>query len=220
MLGMRVGVAATLAALLVGVSGALAAVLPAVLPMDGRVYRDEASQSTAIRFVGRVPATAGGQRVTLLVRECQTRFFRQIGGTQTRTGGMWETTVGGGYGFPLAPSGSTYQARWKGRTTTPFTWRIRIYPQLTKLGPSRYRVSVYTGYGTPLQNLAGKPVVLQRLAEQRYVNVRTLRLRAVDARTFVATFNVPTPGLTLRVLAPTKTVRPCYNGGVSNTTQS
>jgi hypothetical protein len=194
---------------------AFGAILPAVLPMTASVYKDQPSQSFAIRFTGRVPATAGGQSVRLLVRECQSRFSRQIAGTQTAIGGTWEIIVGGGIGFPLA-SGSTFQARWNGRTTAPFTWRTRIHPFVTKLASSRFRVTISTGYGMPLQNFARRTVLVQRLNEGKYVRLRPLRLTAVDARTFAATFRIPTAGLTLRVLAPTKTTRPCYNAGASN----
>ena len=205
-------------AALVG-SVASAALLPAVLPMDARIYRDQASQSLAIRFAGRVPASRA-QRVTLLVRECSSRFYRQIGATTSIGAGTWEMTVGGGYGFPMAPSGSTYRARWNGRFTVPFAWRTQLVPGVTKLSGSRFRVTVYTGYASPLQDLRGRSVILQRLSDGRYVDVRSAVLRLVDARTFTTTFAVPTRGLTLRVLAPTKTTRPCYNAGASAVFQS
>jgi hypothetical protein len=119
---------------------------------DGRPdYRDQGSQSLAIRFTGRVPASRAAQRVTLLVRECSSRFYRQIGGTTTTGGGTWEMTAGGGYGFPMAPSGSTYRARWNGRFTVPFAWRTQLVPGVTKLSASRFRVTVYTGYASPLR---------------------------------------------------------------------
>ena len=94
---------------------------------------------------------------------------------------MWEMTVGGGYGFPMAPSGSTYRARWNGRFTVPFAWRTQLVPGVTKLSASRFRVTVYTGYATPLQDLRGRSVILQRLSDGRYVDVRRAALRVVDA---------------------------------------
>jgi hypothetical protein len=85
----------------------------------------------------------------------------------------------------------------------------------TKVG-SAVRVEVYTGYATPLQDLAGREVVLQRLSDGRFVDVRRRKLRAVDARTFTTSFPLATRGLTMRVLLPTKSARPCYNAGASN----
>lgn len=194
-------------------SGAL---LPAVLPMETQVYRESASQSLAIRFTGRLPVAAANERVVLRVRECNARFFRQVGGARTGAGGMWQMEVGGGYGFPFSPSGSTYVVRWKDRATSPFTWRTRISPGVTKVG-ARARVEVNTGYATPIQNLTGREVILQRLSDGRYVDVRRAKLRALDARRFTATFALGTRGLTMRVLVPTRTARPCYNAGASGT---
>jgi hypothetical protein len=201
------------------VAAGITALLPAVLPMQARVYKDEGSQSLAIRFTGRLPVARANERVTLVVRECNTRYFRQVGGALTTATGGWELTVGGGYGFPFGSSGSTYRVRWKNRMTSPFTWRTRLPVGVTKAG-STVRVSVYTGYASPLQDLAGRDVVLQRLSDGRFVDVRRRKLRAVDARTFSASFALTTRGLTMRVLLPTKSARPCYNAGVSNVFES
>lgn len=57
--------------------------------------------------------------------------------------------------------------------------------------------------------------MLQHLSDDRWADVRRIRLKTVDARSFEATFTVRTEGLTLRVLLPTRTARPCYNAGVS-----
>jgi hypothetical protein len=207
--------------LAVGTTAAVAAVLPAVLPMSVNVYRDQTSQALAIRFSGRMPASATDERVTLLMKTCSSRFYRQISGTRTRAGGTWELTVGGGSGgFGTVESGAAYRARWKDRLTQTFTFRTRLAPGVTRTGPATFRAEIYTGFGTPLVDLGGKSVLLQRLVDGRYLDVRPLRLRLIDARTFRVNFTVTGTGQTMRVLLPTTSARPCYNASASNVFQT
>ena len=204
--------AAAIAIALFFATAAVAATPP--LPMTWQFFTPPGSNVRAIRFEGRLPARAAGERVTLLGRDCNSRFFRQLRLTRTVTGGRWETTVGGPYGTPNdMETGLTYRARWKDRWSVPFTLRVRINPSVVKAAEGRFRVIV-SNWG-PLQSFAGKPVVVQRATGSGWVEAQRARLRLVDARTFTATFAVPSRGLTLRALVPQATARPCFNAGAS-----
>jgi len=207
----------------IGSGTAVAALRPAVLPMDARVFVDPSSKALAIQFSGRVPAASPGDRVVMLVRDCMSRYFRQVGATTTTAGGGWTVLGGGGGtsgGFFLAGSGSTYQARWKGRPTSPFTFRTRIKPFIWKYNPTQFSTWIALGFDDPLVPMGGRTVAVQRLADNGWVTIRTLRLRAQDPRRFEARFTIPTPNLTIRVLASTRTARPCFNSGASDTVRT
>ena len=206
-------VLATLVVLAVSGTAAIAAIRPAVLPMQARVFVEQPSQSLAIQFSGRVPGARNGDRVVMLVRDCQSRHFRQVGGT-------WTVQGGGSGGVPLAGSGSTYQARWRGRPTAPFTFRTRLKPFIWKYNATEFGTWIALAFEDPLVALGGRAVAVQRLTENGWVTIRTLRLRTENVRRFEARFTVATPGLTLRVLAPTPTARPCYNAGASDIVRS
>ena len=209
-------------ALVVGGGSALAVVRPAVLPMSANVFVEQPSGSLAIQFSGRVPAARGGDRVVMLVRDCQSRYFRQVGGATTTDGGVWMVRGGGSgtAGFPLAGSGSTYQARWKGRPTAPFTFRTRLEPYVFKYNATDFSTWIAIPFGEPLVAIGGRTVALQRLTDNGWATIRTIRLRREELRRFSAHFKVTTPGLTLRVLASARTARPCYNGGASDIVRS
>lgn len=216
--------ALAVAILSAGGGTAVAAIRPAVLPMDARVFLEQPSDSLAIQFSGRVPAARGGDRIVMLARDCQSRYFRQVGGTTTTDGGVWSLKGGGAStnGFFLAGSGATYQARWKGRLTAPFTYRARMKPFVFKYSATQFSTWFAIPFGEQLVPMAGRTVALQRLGDSGWVTIRTLRLRRdpADIRRFNAQFTVATPNLTLRVLASARTARPCYNGGASDIVRS
>lgn len=204
----------------VGIATAFAA--PRPLPMTWQFFTPSGSNVRAIRLAGRVPTTAAGERVTILAKDCPTGFWRQLRITQTLVGGGWEVTLAGPYGKPdeFPTSGRTHRARWRDRWSVPFTYRERLRAGVKKVADGRYRVSV----GVPVSvSLARKPVVLQRATESGWANVRMARLSLVAGTgglVYSTIFVVRQSGLTLRVLVPLKTARPCYNPGASSNFES
>ena len=207
----RVLVASVMLAAMLAAAASAAAPL---LPMTGRFVPTAHGVPASILLSGRLPTEAAGEQVWILGRDCMYRHYRQITGTRSLRGGLWEATLGGSFGKPDdMSSGMTYRARWRGRLSVLWTFRWRVHPAVVKLRGNRIQVTVHND--GPLQSFARKPVVLQRLSGGEWVRSATARLRTVDARTFRATFVVRTRGLTLRALVPQETARPCFNAGAS-----
>jgi hypothetical protein len=162
------------------------------------------------RFVdlsGRIPTTAAGEVVQILERQCGAKELRIATDTQTTAGGFWSKT-----GIMFFHT-TTYVARWNGRLSDEETVRAPLGAVPSRRPNRRWRVVVETR----AQPMQGKPVVLQRrTSDERWVRVREARLRQSSIYgQYQATFAVPTRGLTLRVLVPQTTARPCYDAAAS-----
>ena len=202
----------------------------APVTIEVRTYVNSRTGARTKAFSGRIASGAAGELVELLARECGTRFDRLVHGTRTRAGGVWEMEIppsdpSGVYAYPgPIGSGAAYRARWNRRYSERIVVRYPLPVWVAKTGSNRYLATVSTL--DAMQDVRRRFVELQRLAGGRWVRVRQARLRRIPAServqpyTFGATFVVRTRGLTLRVLAPVRTTRPCYDAGVSETFRS
>ena len=177
------------------------------LTMEGRLYRAPNAQLEVVQLRGTVPNARAGERIEILAKECLYEHYRVVGGTQTFAGGRWETEV------PLS-SASSIVARWRGRRTAPFKATPRVQVFLAHAEGSRQWKAGISAFFTPI-NFNRRFVELQRLSPAGWVRVRRARLHREEFGNYTATFVVRTRGLTMRVLAPGKTTRPCFRPGAS-----
>jgi hypothetical protein len=169
--------------------------------------RYEIGGTTRVDLAGRIPNERAGEYVEILERECGTEHFRIASGASTEQGGFW--TKNELFFFTTV----TYVARWNGRLSDEVTLRSPLYVLPFPLKNRRWRIMV----NTRLQSMVGKTVVLQRKTQgDTWVRVRTARLRHGGSfGTFQAVVRIPTRGLTMRVLVPQASARPCHDAVVS-----
>jgi hypothetical protein len=203
---MRVS-ALVLAAAAAALLAAGAAGRGSVLTIEASVLREPNSFFRQAWLRGVASQAPSGAAVEILVRECRATAFREAAGARVTPSRTWETRL-------AVWERTEYRARW-GRELSPVVSVVPpILPAVEARPRGRFDVSLYAE--SPRSSFAGRPVVLQRLAPGGWVDVRTSTLkRGPDLRTFVTTFVVRTRGLTLRVLAPHATVRPCFRAGAS-----
>jgi len=172
-------------------------------------------------WYGQIASGAAGEDVEVLGRDCLTKDFRLYAGTQSTAGGAWEVdsvAAAPPYGYFDMKSGTALRARWRGQWSNTILHKTPIqafYPM--KIPKKRaWRIIVNP---TPLyMKLDGKPVVLQRPRAGKWERFRSapLVLKANydygGATNYEAVFELPTRGLQVRALLPTKSVAPCYFG--------
>jgi hypothetical protein len=165
-----------------------------------------------VRLTGQVASGNAGERIDVLVKECRSRFFRVVGGAQTTTGGAYEAQV-------YLDVRGTFVARWRGNKSAGVTATPMLIVGAVQTPGTRIWKAFVSGWGSG-ESFAGREVVLQRLADSGWVTVQRGKLRREEFSNFSTIFKVPTRGLTMRILAPTKTARPCFRAGVSEVFQS
>jgi hypothetical protein len=177
------------------------------------------NKQLTLAFSGTIERGAAGEYVDVLGRDCRARGERSITSTRTLAGGRWRIdnpNPSPPFGYTPVYSGTTFRARWNDQFSAPYLWRLPLRPTVSKVSGRRaWRVQVLT---RP-PGIAGQTVELQRLSRGQWVRVRRARLvetRSTVSEVFHGTvFNVPTRGLTLRVLLPTQSAAPCYLAGAS-----
>jgi hypothetical protein len=172
-----------------------------------------------LRFSEVASGAVAGEVVDVLGRDCGAKAsdVRLISQTQTRAGGGWQVenpeqqppwrsaTVG---------SGAEFRARWKGRLSDPYVWRLQA-PLSFKKVPGRRAWKVLTSPPNALVSMKEKIVELQRKSGERWVRYQRAKLAYRPSFTLgpfnhEAVFSVPMRGLTLRALLPTASAAPCY----------
>ncbi|HVM16585.1 MAG TPA: hypothetical protein VM290_03295 [Gaiellaceae bacterium] len=203
----------SLLAAVVAAASALAAAPPvSAAPLEDvsihlRQYRNENLVFT-LAFSGRIASGEANERVDLLVKECGYDHFRVVGGALTTTGGHWA--------IELPRSIGSFRARWNGRSSDVVQVRMPIHVWASKVpGRRAWRVAVPRGAGAVMQDMHGRMVELQRRTSSgRWVRVRQARLRATFT-SYEAVFPVPTRGLTLRAVVPSRSAAPCYTANAT-----
>jgi hypothetical protein len=175
-------------------------------------------------WYGQVAASAAGEDVEVLGRECLTDGYRQLAATRTVQGGGWEVESLSHDVFPPSyvevHSGTTFRARWRDQLSNTVSYRLplsNIYA--LELKRNTWTVSVNP---TPhIMKLTGRVIVLQRRQQKTWVTYRRARLAykpTLDyggATNYQAVFSVTAPGLQLRAYLPAKSAAPCYLAGAS-----
>lgn len=202
--------AALTAAFLVGsTSNATGGAEYAAAPGDPtlQVRKYTIGQAVRLDLSGRIPSERAGEYVEILERECGSAHFRVANGASTVAGGFWEknemfffTTV-------------TYVARWNGRLSDEVIVRSPLYVLPFPLKNRRWRIAV----NTRIQSMAGRTIVLQRkTADDTWARVRSVKLGPGRYfGSYEAIVRIPTHGLTMRVLVPQASARPCHDAIVS-----
>lgn len=207
MSGVRVasfGLAVAVAAIAVVAASAAAR----IVTIEAEQFREPGApwQSASIR--GTAPTAAAGEAVELLVRECGAAAFRQVPGAQVTPAGRWEAKV-------TLWVRSAYRARWRDQVSPTIDVVPPLRPSVEQKPRRRFVVSVWAGT-LAAATFNRKVVELQRLGRAGWVRVQRARLRRGDSlRLFETTFVIRQRGLTMRVLAPEPTARPCYRAGTS-----
>jgi hypothetical protein len=194
-------------ALLAFAVASAAAAADALVTMEGRIVREPNMQAQSVRLSGTVPSPRAGERIEILAKECLSAYYRQVAGTQTVAGGQWQAEV------PLS-SASAIVARWRGRRSAPFKATPRIEVFLAHDEGTRRWTAGVSSFLTPA-NFSRRVVELQRLGPAGWVRVRRARLRRAVFASYSTTFFIPTRGLTMRVLVPDRTARPCFRASTS-----
>jgi hypothetical protein len=200
----RVLLVAVLVAAAVTVSPAPAdAALAQDVSISVRQYRSPTSGAFTLAFSGRIASGAAGESIFLLVKECGYDGFRVVEGTPTTAGGAWSIDTVRVLG--------AWRARWNDRHSSPVTIRAPIHVSATRVpGRRAWKVAIPRYSGARVYDYQGRIVELQRrTAAGRWVLVRRAQLRATFTA-YEAVFQVPTRGLTLRVLVPARTASPCF----------
>jgi hypothetical protein len=183
-------------------------------------HKSATSGSVFLRFSGVANGAAAGEVVDIVGRDCGSKpgDIRLIAETLTRAGGGYQVD-NPQQEFPWRwsrmESGMEFRARWKGRFSDPYVWRLRAPLWVKKVPNRRWRVHV-----TPpsaFVNMHGKVVELERQSSGRWVRYARAKLvkkpRFPDAGgpfNHEAVFVVPKRGLRLRAVLPTPSALPCY----------
>jgi hypothetical protein len=185
-----------------------------------RQYTNENKIRTFVWY-GKITNGAAGEDVEVLGRDCLTKDFRLYAGTRTAPGGGYEvesaqrTTP---YNIVDVNSGTTFRARWRGQWSNTILHKTPILAFYAEKIPKRRAWKVVVNPEPAYMTLGGKPVVLQRRRAGRWERfrsaplVRTPNFDYGGATNHEAVFELPTRGMQIRALLPTKTVAPCYFG--------
>jgi hypothetical protein len=199
---MRRAIAVLLASIVV--TGAAASVAPRVTIVSGRWFFDPGIGAGKVALSGSISGGAG-EPIVVLSKLCGTRdAFRSTGATRTNAGGSWQLVA------EFVAAGTTFRARWKRSSSTPYLVRTRLAPRLTA-GGGRVRLLVAS-----VADLSGRRVELQRLVLGAWQRVASAPLRRAEGG-FQARFPFGVRGATVRGVVPARTAAPC---SLSDTTDS
>lgn len=163
---------------------------------------------------GAVAGGRAGETVEVQARDCGSRTFRTVGGTQTVDGGGWA--------MPYRPGVSTtLRAIWNGSGSAEVAVEQRARPYLLKRpGGNEFYVGV-----SGKRSFWHKRVLIQRFdpGSRRWVDLRRVLLTDTSATSLPvaevstsAEFRVNLPkGTLIRAVMPLSEAKPCYLGGVS-----
>ena len=132
-------------------------------------------------------------------------------------------SVANASGFVELKSGTMFRARWRNQLSNTILDKTPVRVSYVQRIPRRRAWKVVVNPVPIYMKLGGKPVVLQRFRAGKWERLRSasLVLKANydygGGTNYEAVFEVPTRGLKLRVLVPTKTVAPCYHGRTTET---
>jgi len=197
--------------LLVGLVGALAltsaavSARPTVTIVGIRGYRDPATHIELRVLAGRMSPARGGERVTVLEKECGAPEPYHVGGRiRTAADGTWV--------YRQLGRNTQYRARWRRARSRPFVLRFPLYLETETSAATPRMLTVETT--TAGQDLTRRPVELQSRVTGptgvRWVRIATARFRRAVPRTrFRAGLRLPVGELTLRVHVPATTAAPC-----------
>jgi len=197
--------------LLLAVLGAMLVAAPAATADPNKAITISASRPIvvdghSITPAGKVSMPQSGQKVDILAQPFGLSTMSALSTVDTSNGGQWT--------FLTKPTiQTTYQAQWKGETSS--TIDVKVRPAITLAFVSRNgRIGTFTTTATAARAFAGKFVNVQRITP---VGATTLKKVTLDTSS-KATFKVRLRhGRTrLRVVMPTSQAAPGYITGFSN----
>jgi hypothetical protein len=176
-----------------------------------RVQRiaDTAPGLFRIRFSGQIASAAAGEYVVVMQQRCGYSYSTAVAGAQTQPGGFWEVSP---QSYASVAPSATFRARWGEVLSDPVTILQRIHVESRRLGPGLFAVYVS---GSD-ENLARRPVFLQRLRGGTWTGIQRSRLnRVFTSDLFQARFTVKARGWKLRARVPKATAGKCLAPAVS-----
>jgi len=201
------GLAAIGVAAIHGPAGATTARAPQAVTLKVERYYFAPTKSHRFRFSGSISSRVAEEYVAVMHQRCDQSFATAVAGTQTDASGLWRTDPTS----PLFAGAGTFEARWKEERSASVRVRPPIQLTAVNLGKGKARVTVST-YDIQ-QDLKGRAVVLERLRNGTWSEVRRGKL-ARDAgggyASWVFTFTYPVRGATLRASVPAATAAPCF----------
>ncbi len=161
----------------------------------------------SVTLSGKVSSPQSGQKVDVLAEP--------FGSTSLSTMATVDTTAGGQWTFMAKPTiQTTYEAQWKGQTSTTVDVKVRPAIKLALVsisgGVGRFSTTV-----TAARAFEGKWVLVQRLTS---ASATTLKKKVTLDSSSTATFSVRLHDgrSRLRVVMPTSQTEPGYITGFSN----
>jgi hypothetical protein len=199
---------------------ALAAAADGPIKIVARPYIDHELAPVAVHghmvvVAGTVEGAQPGDDVIIEARRCtRSAPFRLVGAVVPSIDGIFRAQV-------PAYAGTFFRARFRNATSATVTVR---WPAPLQVRTGReygaLRAVARITVTDPPQSFSGRLVELQRKVGDRWVLVRRTRLARIAPFRFSAQFVVWVRGMTLRVVVPEASVRPCYARAVSRTLRS
>jgi hypothetical protein len=197
--------------LVLAVLGAMLVAAPAATADPNKAITISASRPVvvygqSITLSGKVSMPQSGQKVDILAQPFGLSTMSALSTVDTANGGQWT--------FLTKPTiQTTYQARWKGETSS--TIDVKVRPAITLALVSRNaRIGTFTTTATAARPFAGKFVNVQRITPFGATTLKKVTLDTSSKATFKVRLR---HGRTrLRVVMPTSQAAPGYITGFSN----
>ncbi len=159
--------------------------------------------SGSVSLSGKVSSNKAGETVDVLAEPSGATSFSMLGSATTTAGGHWTDAV--------KPTIETsYEAKWKGATSSTVTVKVRPLITLTLVNLS---TGTFSTKVTAARLFAGKFVLVQRLSSSVVATQKKVILDSNSSATFRVRLHQGRSRL--RVVMPTSQTAPGYITGVS-----
>lgn len=166
------------------------------------VSRPTVVYDKSVTLSGKVSDSRVGEKVDLLYELFGATSFSTLTTVDTTDGGRWTDVV--------KPTIETsYQARWKGATSSTVTVKVRPLITLVTLSKGTFSTKVRAA-----RSFAGKFVLVQRLRSTGVTTLKEVRLDTSSSATFRVRLHDGSSRL--RVVMPSSQTAPGYITGMSN----
>ena len=169
----------------------------------------EVQGSSAFQVTGAVASGRAGEDVSIEIKDCGSYApFHQTAGAQTGPSGAWVAQVG------MLGNGDL-RARWRGGVSDSISIHVHPYMTLTYKGPGRYFLWIRAN-----DFFGGARAVLERLAGNKWVTVKTFSVKRADSMgvaSSMATVSAKLKkGTIISAVLPKAQSGRCYLAGFTN----
>ncbi|MDQ4082019.1 MAG: hypothetical protein M3123_03915, partial [Actinomycetota bacterium] len=172
-------------------------------------------QYEPLRLSGAIASREAGETITIQANECSFPGWRDVETARTEAGGRWELGVDQSSG--LAPTKTTFRAKWRTATSAGVTVQTRPGVNLGQTTRTRWGVGVLA-----LRSFLDRVGLFQRFDRDRgrWITVKRFRLTRKDSvpagSWTYGRFRARVPrGSLVRAVIPRSQVKPCYLAGYS-----